>query len=173
MDTSVRIEAHDRAALERLLRYCARPPFSMERLRKAGNELVYRCAKQHSEPASDRRTDLREAEVDPGGGDARLRACRASRGVDVDASQRREVDHEAAVGDSAAGDVVPAAADHQVLQTPIDHPSRHNFFTDPYAAFLFFWSDYGPLVLIIPFAGASRLRRPLCALKRKNFSNWR
>ena len=55
VDTSVRIEAHDRAALERLLRYCARPPFSMERLRKAGNELVFRCAKQHSEPASDRR----------------------------------------------------------------------------------------------------------------------
>lgn len=55
VDTSVRIEAHDRAALERLLGYCARPPFSMERLRKAGNELVYRCAKQHSEPASNRR----------------------------------------------------------------------------------------------------------------------
>ena len=56
VDTSVRIEAHDRAALERLLRYCARPPFSMERLRKAGNELVYRCcAKQHSEPTSDKR----------------------------------------------------------------------------------------------------------------------
>jgi hypothetical protein len=32
---SVRIEAHDRAGLERLLRYCARPAFSMERLRKA------------------------------------------------------------------------------------------------------------------------------------------
>ncbi len=28
VDTSVRIEAHDRAGLERLLRYCARPPFS-------------------------------------------------------------------------------------------------------------------------------------------------
>ena len=27
----------------------------MERLRKAGNELVYRCAKQHSEPASEKR----------------------------------------------------------------------------------------------------------------------
>jgi Putative transposase len=27
VDTSVRIEAHDRAGLERLLRYCARPPF--------------------------------------------------------------------------------------------------------------------------------------------------
>jgi Putative transposase len=36
-------------------RYCARLPFSMERLRKAGSTLVYRCAKQHSEPASDRR----------------------------------------------------------------------------------------------------------------------
>jgi hypothetical protein len=34
VDAGVCIEAHDRAALERLLRYCARPPFSMERLRK-------------------------------------------------------------------------------------------------------------------------------------------
>ena len=51
VDTSVRMEAHDRAALERLLRYCARSPFWTERLRKAGSMLVYRCAKQHSEPA--------------------------------------------------------------------------------------------------------------------------
>ena len=42
VDTSVCIAAHDRAGLERLLRYCARPPFAMERLRKAGGELVYR-----------------------------------------------------------------------------------------------------------------------------------
>ena len=42
------IQAHDRAALERLLLYCARPPFAMERLRKEGAELVYRCAKQRS-----------------------------------------------------------------------------------------------------------------------------
>jgi hypothetical protein len=55
VDTSVRIEARDRAGLERLLRYCARPAFSMERLRKAGKDLVYRCAKQHSEPSSDKR----------------------------------------------------------------------------------------------------------------------
>ena len=44
VDTSVCIAAHDRASLERLLRYCARPPFASERLRKAGSELVYRCA---------------------------------------------------------------------------------------------------------------------------------
>jgi hypothetical protein len=49
------IQAHDRAALERLLRYCARPPFAMERLRKEGAALVYRCAKQRSEPGSDKR----------------------------------------------------------------------------------------------------------------------
>jgi hypothetical protein len=55
VDAGVCIEAHDRAALERLLRYCARPPFAMERLRKEGAELVYRCAKQHSEPTSDKR----------------------------------------------------------------------------------------------------------------------
>lgn len=55
VDAGVCIEAHDRAALERLLRYCARPPFAMERLRKAGTALVYRGAKQHSEPAGDKR----------------------------------------------------------------------------------------------------------------------
>jgi hypothetical protein len=60
VDTSVCIAAHDRAGLERLLRYCARPPFAMERLRKAGGELVYRCAKQHSEPGSGQR-DKRSA----------------------------------------------------------------------------------------------------------------
>jgi hypothetical protein len=55
VDAGVCIEAHDRAALERLLRYCARPPFAMDRLRKEGAELVYRCAKQRSEPGSDKR----------------------------------------------------------------------------------------------------------------------
>ena len=38
-----------------MLRYCARPPFAMDRLRKAGRELIYRCAKQHSESGSYRR----------------------------------------------------------------------------------------------------------------------
>ena len=55
VDAGVCIEAHDRAALERLLRYCARPPFAMDRLRKEGAALVYRCAKQHSEPTGDKR----------------------------------------------------------------------------------------------------------------------
>ena len=36
-------------------RYCARPPFAMDRLRKEDSELVYRCAKQYSEPSSDKR----------------------------------------------------------------------------------------------------------------------
>jgi hypothetical protein len=55
VDAGVCIEAHNRAALERLLRYCASPPFAMERLRKDGSDLVYRCAKQHSEPGADKR----------------------------------------------------------------------------------------------------------------------
>ena len=55
VDAGVCIETHDRAALERLLRYCARPPFAMDRLRKEGAALVYRCAKQRSEPTSDKR----------------------------------------------------------------------------------------------------------------------
>ena len=44
VDAGVCIEAHDRAALGWLLRYCARPPFAMERLRKEGAALVYRRA---------------------------------------------------------------------------------------------------------------------------------
>jgi hypothetical protein len=55
VDAGVCIEAQDRAAQEWLLRYCARPPFAMDRLRKEGAALVYRCAKQHSEPGSDKR----------------------------------------------------------------------------------------------------------------------
>ncbi len=55
VDAVVCVGAQDRAGLERLLRHGARPPFSMDRLRKAGSELVYRCAKQYSEPGSDKR----------------------------------------------------------------------------------------------------------------------
>jgi hypothetical protein len=55
VDAGVCIEAHDRAALERLLSCCARPPFAMERLRKERAALVYRCAKQGSEPTGDKR----------------------------------------------------------------------------------------------------------------------
>lgn len=39
----------------------------------------------------------------------------------------------------------------QVMQTPIDHLSRHNFFTDPFAFLIFFIPLYGPLMAIIPF----------------------
>ena len=38
------------------MRYRARPPFACERLRKEGAALVYRCAKQHSEPGFDKRS---------------------------------------------------------------------------------------------------------------------
>ncbi len=67
VDAGVCIEAQDRAGLERLLRYCARPPFAMDRLRKAGSELVYRCGKQHSEPRNDyiRRTKADELHLKP------------------------------------------------------------------------------------------------------------
>ncbi len=38
----MRIEATDRPGRERLLRYCARPPFALERLRELGSErLLY------------------------------------------------------------------------------------------------------------------------------------
>ena len=48
VNAGVRIEAQDRAGLERLLRYCARPPFALERLRQWGAELVYHCPKPQS-----------------------------------------------------------------------------------------------------------------------------
>ena len=50
VDAGVRIEATDRAGLERLLRYCARPPFAMDRLKQRGADMVYRCGKGHTEP---------------------------------------------------------------------------------------------------------------------------
>ncbi|OLP07387.1 putative transposase [Rhodoferax antarcticus ANT.BR] len=50
VDAGVRIEAADRAGLERLLRYCARPPFALDRLKQRGADLVYRCGKGHAEP---------------------------------------------------------------------------------------------------------------------------
>jgi hypothetical protein len=46
LDAAVRVGAHDRAGLERLLRYCARPPFALERLELLENErVVYRLPK--------------------------------------------------------------------------------------------------------------------------------
>lgn len=46
LDASVRIEADDRPGLERLLRYCARPVFALERLRQIDPEhLVYESIK--------------------------------------------------------------------------------------------------------------------------------
>ena len=36
IDASVRIQGEDRAGVERLLRYCARPPFALERLYAPG-----------------------------------------------------------------------------------------------------------------------------------------
>jgi hypothetical protein len=46
LDAGVRIEANDRTGLERLLRYCARPVFALERLRQIDAEhLVYESIK--------------------------------------------------------------------------------------------------------------------------------
>jgi hypothetical protein len=56
LDASVRIEGHHRAGLERLLRYCARPPFALERLEQlADDQLIYRFPR----PQPGGRTELR------------------------------------------------------------------------------------------------------------------
>jgi len=46
----------------------------------------------------------------------------------------------------------------QTMQTPIDHLSRHNFLSGG-APTLFFWPMYGPLLLVIPWALWTTLRR--------------
>ncbi len=57
------IDGNDRAGLERLLRYCARPPFALERLEQlAHDQLVYRFPR----PQPDARTELR---LTPGSGE--------------------------------------------------------------------------------------------------------
>jgi len=49
-------KAPDRAGLERLLRYCARPPVALERLEQLGEDaLIYRF----DQPQPDGRTQLR------------------------------------------------------------------------------------------------------------------
>ena len=56
LDASIRVEGPDRAGLERLLRYCARPPVALERLEQLGEDaLIYRF----DQPQPDRRTQLR------------------------------------------------------------------------------------------------------------------
>ncbi|MGH8065309.1 MAG: transposase [Candidatus Entotheonellia bacterium] len=47
LNAEVRIEAHDRQGLERLLRYCARPIFASDRLSwaKPGERLIYSLPK--------------------------------------------------------------------------------------------------------------------------------
>jgi hypothetical protein len=55
LDASVRIEADDRKGLERLLRYCARPPFAADRLEEPDPQrLIYRLPK----PGPDGRTQI-------------------------------------------------------------------------------------------------------------------
>jgi hypothetical protein len=55
LDASVRIEAHDRQGLERLLRYCARPPFAADRLEEIdAQRLIYHLPK----PGPDGRTQI-------------------------------------------------------------------------------------------------------------------
>jgi len=55
LDASVSIAGDDRAGLERLLRYCARPPFALERIEQVNEDrIVYRLPK----PRRDGRTAL-------------------------------------------------------------------------------------------------------------------
>lgn len=53
LDASVRIQGQDRAGLERLLRYCTRSPFALERFEPLANDqLIYRFSGPHRDPFS-------------------------------------------------------------------------------------------------------------------------
>lgn len=52
----------------------------------------------------------------------------------------------------------------QVMQVPIDHASRHNFFSDPVAALSFFLPVYGPLVFFIPVVLWKGMRKDMLGL---------
>lgn len=69
LDGSVRIAAHDRAGLERLLRYCARPPFALHRLRPESARVPLhspdaRLIYELPRPAHDGRTVVRVSPLD-------------------------------------------------------------------------------------------------------------
>ena len=54
LDASILIEADDRSGLERLLRYCARPPFSLQNLHQPDEgHLIYHIPKPHPGAPSD------------------------------------------------------------------------------------------------------------------------
>ena len=56
LDAAVRIEGADRAGLERLLRYCARPPFGLQRLEQLPDgQIVYRFPKAQPDGRSELR----------------------------------------------------------------------------------------------------------------------
>lgn len=52
-------------------------------------------------------------------------------------------------------------------QTPIDHASRHNYFTDWLAAYFFFWPMYGPTLLALPLSAFWLISWRLKTLWRK------
>ncbi len=52
----------------------------------------------------------------------------------------------------------------QTIQTPIDHPTRHNYLTDWFAFTAFFLPAYGPLLVIIPFALWAAFKRKYTGL---------
>jgi hypothetical protein len=77
IDASVRIKATNCAGRERLLRYCARPPFALDRLRELGPE---RSRYEVTKPGPGGGGRLLLAPLGPGLGDgAASGACRAER----------------------------------------------------------------------------------------------
>ena len=58
VDTNLCMATQDRAGLERLLNYCARPPLALDRLRKAGSELISYPQQPPNQPSPPSARDL-------------------------------------------------------------------------------------------------------------------
>jgi hypothetical protein len=115
LDAAVRIAGDDRAGLERLLRYCARPSFALERLTQVNAEqVIYRLPK----PQPDGRTAL---SLTPEG------TARPARRVDpAAASSSPPLPRGAGASCAAArrGHGVRARRDRDRRASSRDHPSR-------------------------------------------------
>ena len=103
VDAKVRIEAHERDGLERLLRYCARPVFALERLREIDPEhLVYESVK----PGSGGNI----AFIDLGDGEASIPSPNTGRWINHIALEVGSLDELRAIKDKLAAEGVESVA---------------------------------------------------------------
>jgi hypothetical protein len=131
LDASIRIEGPDRAGLERLLRWCARPPFALERLEQGRDDQHGRSARHNGsrvDLAAGRRTDsvISRASIQ-----TVLPTSFFRLGRDCTLGREDTVRAADALRDAAAA--VRVACAHPLAAQPIDRPAerRHTLERHP------------------------------------------